>query len=300
MPEREDVIIEKLGPLLGDITTSNECHSDLKDWPSGDFIRQALIPKYADLLPTIDPKYWQTCARRALLNECGFVTDMDTDEDVHDVWIRLTDPKSREDTGSDVEPTNADDNNNDLVQWIHNGGKSNNRNLQWALMDCAPGCQFHLHAHPNLELVYCVKGELHEIRLDDDDHVLTKTFEPMNPSNEDDSNHQNNGKLKGPSLLDCSRPWKFGTLTKGNWLVNRVGTIHKSFTATNGEGCVLLTLWGGSHANILEEPTVVSKAMGTMDQKLTTHCAGCHPTTDELARISETFLPDSEKSSYKM
>ncbi|GAX26775.1 hypothetical protein FisN_9Lh042 [Fistulifera solaris] len=155
-------------------------------------------------------------------------------------------------------------------------GKSNQRPLQWALMDCMPGCQFRLHAHPNIELVYCMEGALHEIRMDG--LPFTKSF---------DSDGAGEGILIGPSVTQLQRPWKFGTLQKGTWLVNEVGSIHKSFTASNC-GCKLLVLWGGSHANIPEEPSMISEAVRSMDEKV---CA-CH--AGEM--ISETFLPNSERN----
>jgi hypothetical protein len=285
---RERVIFEDLGPLLAATTTDD----DLASWPSGDFLVQALLPKYADQLPSTDPQYWQTGARKALLTDCGFLPKEQTATidatAVQQAWEKLA---TTIHTSSD-----EDHESNDLIQFFRAGGLSNHRKLQWALMDCAPGCQFHLHAHPNLELVYCIKGELHEIRLQDDDNIITKSFEPMSPATTNNGNSNKNPKLRGPSLIGCPRPWRFGTLEAGRWLVNRVGTIHKSFTATNGEGCILLTLWGGSHANINDEPVVVANAVETMEQKLQTQCAGCHPTADELQRISETFLPESERS----
>jgi hypothetical protein len=282
---RERVIFEDLGPLLTATTDD-----DLASWPSGDFILQALLPKYADQLPSVDPQYWQTNARKALLIDCGFLPkDKTTTIDatsVQQAWEKLA---------AEIHDTDGNK-GNDLVQFYRAGGLSNDRKLQWALMDCAPGCQFHLHAHPNLELVYCIKGELHEIRLQDDDNIITKSFGTMSPTAKKDEDSNKNQKLRGPSLMDCQRPWEFGTLSEGFWLVNRVGTIHKSFTAANGEGCVLLTLWGGSHAYIDEEPGVVTNAVEIMEQKLRTQCAGCRPTANELQRISQTFLPESERS----
>lgn len=283
-PSRERVIIHELGTL--------EDHESLMDFPSGNFLLQAMLPTYIELLPSTDPVYWQTAARNALLVECGILSQETSGSDresndeeasvVRTAWERLCEVASKGNVEEDA--------NNDLIEFIRAGGKSNRRRLQWALMDCAPGCQFNLHAHPNLELVYCIKGQLHEIRLDNDHNVITKSFEVI----EDDTNQ--NPKVKGPSLIGCQRSWRFGTLGQGKWLVNRVGTIHKSFTATNGEGCVLLTLWGGSHANIPEELPVVTNAVQSMDLKLKTHSAGCCATSEGIEFISETFLPDSEKS----
>ena len=78
-------------------------------------------------------------------------------------------------------------------------------------------------------------------------------------------------------------------------MVNEVGSIHKSFTATNGNGCVLLCLWGGSHADIADELALVTDAVEMMDRRLTDEC-GCHPSDGDFESIQEIFLPESERS----
>jgi hypothetical protein len=102
-------------------------------------------------------------------------------------------------------------------------------------------------------------------------------------------------EVPGPNLTTLNRPWYFDTLYQGQWLVNEVGSVHKSFTATNGDGCVLLVLWGGSHANVAENQfpkrVNVQASLDHMDQKLAT-CTNCC----QWDTLKETFLPDSEKS----
>lgn len=175
--------------------------------------------------------------------------------------------------------------NEDLKEFL-NTGTSNGRPLKWSFLDCGPACQFKLHAHPNIEVIYCVQGALHEIRMDGS--PITKAFEK-----ETTTNSNNDHLLKGPDLSSLSRSWKFATVQEGEWLINEVGSIHKSFCATNGEGCQLLVLWGGSHADVSadKEPSSVDVqvALETMDQRL------CDCGSGGVA-ISETFLPDSEKN----
>ena len=114
-------------------------------------------------------------------------------------------------------------------------------------------------------------------------------------ANDYDPHPTESSKVKGPNLTDSRRTWKFASLEQGEWLVNESGSVHKSFTATNGEGCVLLTLWSGSHADILpgDEPRDpnVQKAVNIMDAKLRDNC-GCRA---DWSEIEETFLPESEK-----
>jgi hypothetical protein len=144
-------------------------------------------------------------------------------------------------------------------------------------MDIAPGTQFDLHAHPNIELVYFIRGALHDIRMSGE--PIQRKFA--------------SGKVCGPNLTQLDRSWYFGTQSQGEWLVNEVGSIHKSFTATNGNGCLFMCLWGGRHADIQQEPERVNvqQALEQMDKKLST----CDCT--KWDKISETFLPASERRS---
>ncbi|GAX20333.1 hypothetical protein FisN_9Hh042 [Fistulifera solaris] len=219
----------------------------LEEWPPEEILAAALTDETST-------QHLQQGARNALLGKYGYES--------WDFLIARTRDKKNETS-------------DELIELLTTG-KSNQRQLQWTLMDCAPGCQFRLHAHPNIELVYCLEGALHEIRMEG--LPFTTSF---------DSDGSGEGVLIGPSVTQLQRPWTFGTLQQGTWLVNEVGSIHKSFTASNC-GCKLLVLWGGSHANIPEEPSMISEAVRSMDEKV---CA-CHAGES----ITETFLPASERN----
>jgi hypothetical protein len=96
--------------------------------------------------------------------------------------------------------------NNNLVEFLQQGGRSNQRQLQWTVMNCQAGCQFQLHAHPNLELIYCASGALHEVRM---------SGEPL-VQGDMDLREQHGG----PNLTRIHRSWHFSTLGAGEWLVN--------------------------------------------------------------------------------
>ena len=223
-----------------------------------------------------DDRYWQVSAQWALLAKYGYLPDT-----LQDRYTKIKGRRQLEFSESDMDviqrtwdklkdqPADTDD----LTELLHTG-KSCGREIQWAVMDCPPATQFRLHAHPNIELVYCARGALHEIRMNGP--PLVKKFAT--------------GKISGPNLGNLNRPWYFDTLNEGEWLVNEVGSIHKSFTSTNGDGCVLVVLWGGSHADIEQAPKQVNvqAAVDHMDQKL------CECGNGD--KLSETFLPDSEKS----
>ena len=66
-------------------------------------------------------------------------------------------------------------------------------------MDCPPATEFKLHAHPNVELVYCARGALYEVRMSGP--PLTKNF----------------GTGEGPDLTTLDRSWYFDMLSQGEW-----------------------------------------------------------------------------------
>ena len=81
---------------------------------------------------------------------------------------------------------------------------TNGRSLTWSVMHCPAGKQFQLHAHPNLELIYCATGALHEVRMVGD--PVTKEFAPADTVST---------KVHGPDLTKVRRSWSFATLQAG-------------------------------------------------------------------------------------
>ena len=226
----------------------------------------------------------------------------------------------------------------DLLEFLSEG-KSNGRNLRWALMKCPPGCQFRLHAHPNIELVYCLQGELHEVRMEGPpvDRSSMMLVDPEQQRQQDQEEEERTSsaltttttssnatatnptpaKILGPNITNLKRPWYFHTLHAGQWLVNECGSIHKSFTSTCGIGCTLLVMWGGSHANISNDHAPqspsIDEAVNIMDSKLTTTTTittttksssssspSCRYCTSNMGQLSETFLPESERRTTKV
>mmetsp|Transcript_19214 Transcript_19214/g.32921 ORF Transcript_19214/g.32921 Transcript_19214/m.32921 type:complete len:326 (-) Transcript_19214:1441-2418(-) len=261
------------------------------DWPSGEFITEVLEKHGVRATHIGDATYWQASARWALLSK------FDLSPLGHTPYKRESETSPKRKLSFSIEELQsvknkweticADRRNdhltgaNDLLELIQTS-KSNGRSLKWSFMKCDPGCQFRLHAHPNVELVYCALGALHEVRMSG----------PPIPRHMYGS--EGKGKVRGPNIQQLDLPWSFGTLYEGEWLVNEPGSIHKSFTATNGQGCLLMILWGGFHADIPQEnepkDVNVHEAVNSMDDQLSScDCASWD-------RISETFLPQSERS----
>ncbi|GMI04313.1 hypothetical protein TrLO_g11529 [Triparma laevis f. longispina] len=115
-------------------------------------------------------------------------------------------------------------------------GLSNSQKLKWDLMEVQPNQRFSLHAHPNAEMILCVKGRIHEFRLTSS--IPTTTFDPDDP--------------EGPPLDSHDGTWEHRTLLENQWLINTIGSVHITFTDKES-GCLLLVLWSGKHAKIEEE-----------------------------------------------
>jgi hypothetical protein len=230
-------------------------------------------------------------AKRALLTKHGFIgTDNKTipsDEDVEALWSKLLDSSSsekHEEAPGEADFTRQQQKMQMLLLDLVHTKKSNGNKLKWTIMDCLPGTKFQLHAHPNIELVYCLQGELHEVRMAG--APLTMIFDSK--TKEDGSQVQ-----VGPNLKDCKRSWYFDVLKEGHWSVNEVGSIHQSFTSSK-QGCVLVALWS-AHADIEDsmqpEGFRVASVIDNMVKKV------CCSNGDSASFVGETFLPPSEKSS---
>lgn len=258
-----------------------------RDWPSGKKLMEMMENQGIDASKIGDEEYWQTGARWALLRKYGHLPNshpwpyVQTESGVRQLCFSKEDMQTIQRTWERLEdqslPSAAG--NDDLEEFMRTS-TSCGRQLQWTVMECAPATQFKLHAHPNLELIYCARGALHGIRMSG--APFTRDFAATR-------------EVTGPNLTQLDRSWYFETVNQGEWLVNEVGSLHKSFTATNGQGCVLLVLWGGSHADVKldQQPTRVNvqQALDTMDNKLST--CDCN----KWSTLSETFLPASERSS---
>ena len=54
---------------------------------------------------------------------------------------------------------------NEVTHEIFSMGTSNKRKLRFDLMKILPNTAFRMHAHPNVEIIYVISGDLHEFRL---------------------------------------------------------------------------------------------------------------------------------------
>ena len=158
------------------------------------------------------------------------------------------------------------------VAEITGSGTSNGRNLRFDLMSIAGGTAFSLHAHPNAELVYCLEGELHEIRLLNWEGAAGEPYASDSPV--------------GPDLSGVSCSWEKRTLRSGEWLVNPCGSVHLTFTGAGG-GCELLVLWSGKHANVKGEREPRDKKQIDEEVKLC-QCGGSCWDTGDLFLPMET------------
>ena len=122
-----------------------------------------------------------------------------------------------------------------------------------------------MHAHPSVELIVPLVGELWERRL----IGATMSAEPLKRSEGLSIPSAADKFYEDPSDDEMARAKKslqssMGTITslgtegrvvdrstsEGQVLFNSVGSIHQSYTKE--KGCLLLALWSGMHADIVD------------------------------------------------
>lgn len=316
------------------VRTYGQCDAtDPHKWPSGELLEnlcRTLTEREVSSTISADhnqsnpadldnvQEWWQVSARRAMLEKFGYFERYSNDEkklcertyyldkvdgvqglwgkvvnEIMDQYISRSVNEDRLNESVDGKALSSDISlhHQDFIDFVGSQcSSSNNRQLQWSLMSCPRGVQFPLHAHPNLELIYCIRGELFEIRMQGE--PITRIFGKSKSS--DDSETSTN--VIGPNLTDTKRHWSFGTLKSGQWLVNEVGSVHKSFTSARSDGgCDLLVLWGGSHANIVKPPSSpnIQEVVDAMADTLLIDESCCTNSKNHI--VQETFLPDSER-----
>jgi len=267
------------------------------DWPSGVFLLDILSKLQHQEEPLHhheDPLYWQVSARWALLHKFGYSVGntsyqkvgenkyqlVFTDEDIESIqstWKTLLLSSQSQDCKPD----------NDLVEMLRTS-TSNKSTLQWSSFESPPGHQFKMHAHGSIELAYILSGAVHEVKMNG---------EPLPLPSVSDKQPNNGNELEGLDLSALDRSWYVNTIFEGQWLVNETGSIHKPFTATSGNGVVLLALWRGSHVKVAagKEPVTVNvdEAAHMMDDKL----GQCD--CNVWDNISQIFSPRVERMCHK-
>lgn len=152
-----------------------------------------------------------------------------------------------------------------LAKEVNATGTSNSHPLKLQLLACPKEYVFKLHAHPSVELIVPLVGELWERRL----IGATTSAEPLKrseglsiPSAADkfyeDPSDDEMARAKKSLQSSMSAITSLGTegrivdrsTSEGQVLFNSVGSIHQSYTKE--KGCLLLALWSGMHADIVD------------------------------------------------
>lgn len=147
-----------------------------------------------------------------------------------------------------------------VVEEVNSQGTSNSHPLKMQLLACAKGFTFKLHTHPNVELMVPLVGELWERRL------IGKTVNPdlvrrqlpthLSPAKFYHAPDEKEiGRVKQSlqtimaNIKNLGKGGKFvdRAAREGQVLYNEIGSIHQSYS--KNEGCLLLVLWSGLHAD---------------------------------------------------
>jgi len=143
---------------------------------------------------------------------------------------------------------------------IISGGTSNTHPLKLQLLVCRKNRSFSLHAHPNMELDVPLVGDLWEKRLmgsklnaallERDRRIENKEDDFYSPPSQEDIARQKEFLAQKVNAIDDLGPLgKFvdRPAREGSVLYNETGSVHQSYT--KDDGCIVLALWSGVHAN---------------------------------------------------
>jgi len=126
---------------------------------------------------------------------------------------------------------------------LHSTGTSNGKKLKVCMMRISPNTAFKLHAHPNIEVIYCLKGCIREYRLVGTPLSIAEDRQALDSS---DIITLNNGRsfeyracCSNSCVLNEDKSDKCQIM--GPFLFNETGSMHLSFTTD--EGCLLLVIW---------------------------------------------------------
>ncbi|KAL9188541.1 hypothetical protein ACHAXT_006919 [Thalassiosira profunda] len=152
-----------------------------------------------------------------------------------------------------------------LVEEINRLGTSNAHPLRVQLLAMPRDTNWGLHAHPNVELMVPLVGEVWEKRLigaelspqvlKRSDEVPTKASPGKfyaEPDTEEIAQAKEHLQKKMAEIKSLGNEGKFidRSIREGQVLYNAAGSIHRSYTKENG--CLCLCIWSGIHADILD------------------------------------------------
>lgn len=152
-----------------------------------------------------------------------------------------------------------------LVNEVNAKGTSNSHPLKLQLLACPKGFEFKLHAHPSVELIVPLVGELWERRLIgasmSSNHLKRgvelsmsaysgKLYEEPNDDDMALAKEQLQLSMSAISSLGTEGKFVDRSTREGQILYNAVGSIHQSYTKE--EGCLLFVLWSGIHADLVD------------------------------------------------
>jgi len=125
----------------------------------------------------------------------------------------------------------------DHKEWLTTG-RSNGGIPEFVALAIPPRTAFFVHQHPGIELVFLVRGSLHEIRLSDPAHIDRHCTALESPFD-----------LKNPDYRFVRNEFKVGA--GGRWLTNEVGSIHQTFT--EDEECLMVAVWPGRYMTFRDD-----------------------------------------------
>jgi len=125
---------------------------------------------------------------------------------------------------------------------VYSTGTSNGKKLKVCMMRISPNTAFKLHAHPNIEVIYCLKGCIREYRLVGLPLTIAQDRRVLDSNDFIKLNNGRRFEYRVCSSSNCIlKDQSDKCHAMGPFLFNETGSVHLSFTTD--EGCLLLVIW---------------------------------------------------------
>ena len=134
-------------------------------------------------------------------------------------------------------------------------GSSNGYPLRLQILVLPKDSTYKIHAHPNLELIIGMQGELMEYKLTDYHHskkMLQRKSYTLTPPSDNVIKDMMDQFERCMVIEDQGNRSHFVDrvcTTQGKCCSNQIGSVHQSFSGKN-KGTMVFVLWSGCHANV--------------------------------------------------
>lgn len=154
---------------------------------------------------------------------------------------------------------------------VFDKGVSNGYPLRLQILVLPKDSAFKIHAHPNIEMIVGLVGELREAKLTDYYHsrkILERTSHSFTPPDDSAVKDMMDYFEQCMVIKDEDSRSRFVDRVctrQGRCCANQIGSVHQSYSSKN-QGTIVFVLWSGCHANVKFDNIKGTKGMEILRQ----------------------------------